>query len=204
MKVSLRWLSEYVPITIPTEELAGKLTQAGTEVAEITTIGGSWANVFVGLVTKVEKHPNADRLVLATVQLPDEEHTVVCGAPNVAADQKIAFAKVGAELIDGHTGKPTKLKAAKIRGVVSAGMVCSEKELGLSDEHEGILVLPEEAPLGVPLPDFMGDQILDLELTPNRPRLSVDAGHRLGGRRPDREQGLAARDRIPGAGPSHR
>ena len=169
MKVSLRWLSEYVPIALPAGELADKLTQAGTEVAEITTVGGSWNNVFVGLVTRVDKHPNADRLVLVTVQLPDEEHTVVCGAPNVAADQKIAFAKVGAELIDGHTGKPAKLKAAKIRGVVSAGMVCSEKELGLSDEHEGILVLPEEAPLGVPLSDFMGDEILDLELTPNRP-----------------------------------
>ena len=169
MKVSLKWLSQYVPITLPVEELADKLTQAGTEVAEITTVGGSWNNVFVGLVIRVDKHPNADRLVLATVQLPDEEHTVVCGAPNVTADQKIAFAKVGAELIDGHTGKPAKLKAAKIRGVISAGMVCSEKELGLSDEHEGILVLPEEAPLGVPLSDFMGDQIFDLELTPNRP-----------------------------------
>lgn len=169
MKVSLRWLREYVPITLPPEELADKLTQAGTEVTEITTVGESWDNVFVGLVTKVDKHPNADRLVLATVELPDEEHTVVCGAPNVAAGQKIAFAKIGAELIDGHTGKPATLKAAKIRGVVSAGMVCSEKELGLSDEHEGILVLPEEAPLGVPLPEFMGDQIFDLELTPNRP-----------------------------------
>ncbi|MFQ5933514.1 MAG: phenylalanine--tRNA ligase subunit beta, partial [Dehalococcoidia bacterium] len=169
MKISLRWLREYVPVTLPPEELAQKLTLSGTEVGDIQVVGGSWDNIFVGQVTKVEKHPNADRLVLTTVELPNESHIAVCGAPNVAQGQKIAFAKVGARLIDGHTGKPSTLKAAKIRGVVSAGMVCSEKELGISDEHEGILVLPRDAPLGVPLPEYMGDHIFDLDITPNRP-----------------------------------
>ncbi|MFQ5875209.1 MAG: phenylalanine--tRNA ligase subunit beta, partial [Dehalococcoidia bacterium] len=158
-----------MPVTLPPEELAQKLTLSGTEVGDITVVGGNWDNVYVGRVTKVEKHPNADRLVLATVELPDESLTVVCGAPNVAAGQMVPFAKVGARLIDGHTGELTTLKAAKIRGVVSAGMVCSEKELGVSDEHEEIMVLPQDAPLGTPLPDYMGDHIFDLELTPNRP-----------------------------------
>ena len=81
----------------------------------------------------------------------------------------IAFARVGAQLYDGHSGKPVKLKAAKIRGVVSNGMICSEKELGMSEEHEGILVLPEDAPPGTPLLEYLGDSILELELTPNRP-----------------------------------
>ncbi len=118
----------------------------------------------------VEPHPNADRLTLATVNLGGGESiTVVCGAPNVAAGQKIAFARTGARLIDGHTGEPSVLRAARIRGVESAGMVCSEKELGLSDYHEGILVLPEDAPLGTPLAGYLGDTILDLDVTPNRP-----------------------------------
>ncbi|MDO8750027.1 MAG: phenylalanine--tRNA ligase subunit beta, partial [Dehalococcoidia bacterium] len=94
---------------------------------------------------------------------------VVCGAPNVAAGQRIAFAKMGAKLLDTHTGHVETLKAARIRGVVSAGMVCSERELGLGTDHSGILVLEETAPVGVPLADFLGDTILDMEVTPNRP-----------------------------------
>jgi len=123
----------------------------------------------VAEVVDVSPHPNADRLRLATVDLGGEQMTVVCGAPNVAAGQKVAFARVGAELIDGHTGEPTILKAAKIRGVESAGMVCSEKELGLSDSHEGILVLPEDAPVSTPLGEYLGETVLDLGITPNRP-----------------------------------
>ena len=112
MKVPLSWLREYVDIDLPPEELAHRLTMAGTEVGGIEVVGGSWENVFVGYVTSVDPHPNADRLRLATVSLGSEEMTVVCGAPNVAAGQKVPFAKVGARLIDARTGEMETLKAA--------------------------------------------------------------------------------------------
>ena len=141
MKIPISWLKEFVDITVPVEDLAHRLTMAGLEVADIETIGG-WENCFVGHVDKVEQHPNADRLTLCTVDTGNGTQQVVCGAPNVAAGQKIAFARVGAELIDGHTGKPMTLKAAKIRGVVSEGMVCSEKELGLGEDGNTVPVWP--------------------------------------------------------------
>ena len=169
MKVSLKWLREYVPVSLEPKELAHKLTMAGIEVGDVEAVGEAWEGVCVGRVREVNKHPNADRLSLCIVDTPGETHEVICGAPNVAAGQNIAFARVGAELFDGHSGKPVKLKAAKIRGVVSNGMICSEKELGMSEEHEGILVLPEDAPPGMPLLEYLGDSILELELTPNRP-----------------------------------
>ena len=169
MKVPLSWLREYVDIDLPPEELAHKLTMAGAEVGGIDVVGGSWDNVFVGYVTSVDPHPNADRLRLATVSLNDEELTVVCGAPNVAAGQKVPFAKVGARLVDARTGEMETLKAARIRGVESAGMVCSERELALGDDHDGIVVLPEDAPVGTPLRDYLGDVVFDLDVTPNRP-----------------------------------
>jgi len=168
MKIPLSWLREYVDFELSPEELAARLTMAGTEVASVDSTG-SWDNVVVGLVKQVRAHPNADRLRLVTVDHGDGEAEVVCGAPNVAVDQKIAFASVGAELINPHTDKRARLKQSKIRGVVSAGMVCSEKELGLSDEHEGILVLDPDASVGTPLSDLLGDTVLDLDLTPNRP-----------------------------------
>ena len=168
MKVPLSWLREYVDITVPVEELAHRVTMAGTEVAEIATVGG-WKNCFVGTVTKVEPHPDADRLTLCNVDIGVEQMKVVCGAPNVAKSQKIAFAKVGAELFNTHSGKVEPLKAARIRGVVSEGMICSDRELGIGDDHTGILVLPDDAPLGTPLTDYLGDHILDLDVTPNRP-----------------------------------
>jgi phenylalanyl-tRNA synthetase beta chain len=142
---------------------------AGNEVSEIISTSRDWEKISVALVVDVSPHPNADRLHLATVDLGEERITVVCGAPNVASGQKVAFARLGAELIDGHSGQPAVLKAARIRGVESAGMVCSEKELGLSDYHEGILVLPEDAPVGAPLADYLGDPVLNIDVTPNRP-----------------------------------
>ncbi len=154
MRVSLKWLADYVDVSLSPEELAQRLTLAGLEVETIERVGGDWDDklITVGQVAAVEQHPNADRLRLATVDLGDGERmTVVCGAPNVEAGQKIAFARAGASLIDGRTGKPTVLKPATIRGVESAGMVCSEKELGLSDQHEGIVVLPDDAPIGAPV-----------------------------------------------------
>jgi phenylalanyl-tRNA synthetase beta chain len=169
VKVPLKWLRDYVDITLTPPELAHRLTMAGSEVSEIISTSRDWDKISVAQVVDVSPHPNADRLRLATVDLGGERITVVCGAPNVAAGQKVAFACLGAELIDGHSGRPAVLKAARIRGVESAGMVCSEKELGLSDYHEGILVLPEDAPIGTPLADYLGDTVLGLDITPNRP-----------------------------------
>ena len=169
MKVSLNWLKDYVDIDMPPEELADNLTMIGLEASDVQVIGAQWDSIFVGEVANIEQHPNADRLQLATVSLGDEQHTVVCGAPNIAMGQKITFAKLGAKLFDGHSGKYIELKPAKIRGVRSEGMVCSEKELGISDSHEGILVLPEAAPIGKPLAEIMGDTVFDITVTPNRP-----------------------------------
>ncbi len=169
MKVSLNWLRDYVNITLPPRELAQRLTMSGTAVGAIHTIGRAWENIVVGEIIDINPHPSADRLRLATVSLGTESKTVVCGAPNIAVGQRVPFAKPGAELIDGHTGEVIKLGRAKIRGVVSEGMICSEKELGVSERHEGIMILPEDAPVGAPLSEYLGDTILDLEVTPNRP-----------------------------------
>ena len=169
MKVSLSWLKDYVDIKITVDELARKLTMAGTEVKAWQVVGGSWENVFIGQIKAIDPHPNADRLTLPTIDLGTEQQTVVCGAPNLKLGDKVVFARVGSRLVDAHTGQSFTLKSAKIRGVVSEGMVCSERELGISDSHEGIMVLPAEAPVGKPLADYMGDVILDLDITPNRP-----------------------------------
>ncbi len=176
MRVPLKWLSEYVDLTLDPRELAERLTMAGVEVAEVVTTAGEWDGISVGRVVDVARHPNADRLVLATVELEGDRQTVVCGAPNVAVGQKVPFARTGVRLIDGHTGRPTVLRPAVIRGVESAGMICSEKELGLSDYHEGILVLADDAPVGAPLASYLGDAAFDLDLTPNRPDLLSMAG----------------------------
>jgi len=170
MKAPLKWLREYVNITIPPDELAKKLTMSGTDVGAIETIGG-WENIVVGEVVAIAPHPNADRLKLATVDLGSERLTSVCGAPNVAIGQKIPFAPIGAQLLDAESGERIRLKKAKIRGVASEGMICSERELGISDHHEGIMVLPTDAPVGIHLDEYMGDSILDMDLTPNRPDL---------------------------------
>ena len=169
MKVPLSWLGEYVDVTLPPTELANRLTMAGTEVKGIQVIGGSWENIVVGQIVAVNPHPNADRLSLATIDLGTEQPTVVCGAPNLRLGDKVAFASVGAQLIDGHSGQAFRLESAKIRGVVSNGMACSEKELGISDSHEGIMGLPAEAPIGTPLASYLGDTIFDMDITPNRP-----------------------------------
>ncbi len=169
MKVSLRWLKEYVDISTPLEELCERLTMAGLEVGKVEVLGGNWNDIVVGEVVDINAHPNADRLKLVTVDLGEQRPTVVCGAPNVAIGYKVAFARVGAQLIDGHSGEVVQLKPAKIRGVVSEGMICSEKELGISDSHEGIMILSPEAAIGTPLTECLGDAILDLDITPNRP-----------------------------------
>ena len=171
MKVPLSWLREYVDINIDVDELAHKLTMAGNEVDSVERFSHI-DNVVVGEVLDVNPHPNADRLRLVTVNDGDMVHEVVCGAPNVATGQKIAYASIGAHLFDPYSdepGKTRRLRRSKIRGVESSGMVCSEKELGIGEDHDGILVLPEEASIGTPIGDVLGDAVLDLELTPNRP-----------------------------------
>ena len=172
MKIPISWLKKYVPITVSSKELAERLTMAGVEVGEIQEIGENWDRdkIVVGYVRSIEAHPNADRLKLPTVELSDGEYlTVVCGAPNVKSGQKIAFAREGAVLYNPRSGKTGPMKASTIRGVKSSGMVCSALELGIGDDHEGILVLEDDAPIGMPLREYMGDSILDIEVTPNRP-----------------------------------
>ncbi|MCE7927338.1 MAG: phenylalanine--tRNA ligase subunit beta [Chloroflexi bacterium CFX7] len=170
MKLSLNWLREFVDAELPAAELAQRLTDATAEVEGWDAIGAGWdpEKVRVAEVVAVEPHPNADRLRLATVETGRGRLQVVCGAPNIAAGQKVAFATEGARLVDGHTGKPAVLKLRPIRGVESAGMVLSEKELGLSDEHEGILVLPADSPVGKPLVDALGDVVFDISTWANR------------------------------------
>ena len=168
MKSPLSWLRDYIDITLSPEELGKKLTMSGIEVAAIERIGG-WDNIVVGQVVAIEPHPNADRLTLATVDLGGERLTSVCGAPNVEVGQKVPFAYIGAQLIDPDSGKLVKLKKTKIRGIASEGMICSERELGISDRHEGIMVLPPDAPLELALDKYLGDAIFDFDITPNRP-----------------------------------
>ncbi|MCB0044363.1 MAG: phenylalanine--tRNA ligase subunit beta [Caldilineaceae bacterium] len=185
MLVPLSWLKEYVDITLPTDKLAERLTLAGLEVGSIERPADWWdpETILVGSVVNILPHPDADRLVLVDVDYGgDEVQRVVTGAPNLFAYRdadglpvlKVAFARAGAYLVDAYSEQrprpKKKLKPSKIRGVKSAGMVCSELELGLSEEHEGILLLPEDAPAGVPLRDYLGDEIIELELTPDMAR----------------------------------
>jgi len=148
----------------------------------VDKIGDWWdrERIVVGEVVAVHPHPNADRLVLVDVNYGgDEPERCVTGAPNLfpykdlgPVSLKVAFAMEGAELYDGHKEGfvKTRLKRTKIRGVPSRAMVCSEKELGISEEHEGIMFLPDDAPVGCPLADYLGDVVLDLDLTPNLAR----------------------------------
>jgi phenylalanyl-tRNA synthetase beta chain len=172
MLIPLSWLKQYVPIDVSPQALAERLTMAGTEIEAVEETGAAWERdkLLVGHVLSVEPHPNADRLKLPTLDLGDgETATVVCGGPNLAVGQKIAFAREGAVLRSNRSGKVEPLKAATIRGVQSAGMVCSRMELGLGDDHEGILVLDDDATVGTPLVDYLGDAVLDADVTPNRP-----------------------------------
>ena len=171
MKVPVSWLKEYVDIEMNLDDLAHRLTMAGNEVEDIERTG--WIdNVVVGHVKNIAQHPDADRLRLVTVDHGDGEAEVVCGAPNVAEGQKIAYASIGAVLQDAYAdepGKTKKLKRSKIRGVVSEGMVCSVRELGIGDDHDGIIVLDDDLAVGTPIGEVLGESVIDIELTPNRP-----------------------------------
>ena len=175
MRVPLSWLKDFVEITIPLDDLIHRMIMAGLEVANVEHIGDTWQRdkLFVGEILEIKPHPNAERLVLAVVEYGQgTPQTVVTGAPNLRPGergQKVAFAVEGAELLDGHSATPQKqiLTRTTIRGVESAGMVCSEKELGLSDDHTGVIILDPTAPIGRPLQDVLGDTVLEVELTPN-------------------------------------
>jgi phenylalanyl-tRNA synthetase beta chain len=184
MRVPLSWLKEFVDITVPIEVLTHRLTMAGLEVSNVEDIGAEWQRdkLFVGEIVDVQPHPNADRLVLAVVEYGQgAPQTVVTGAPNLRPGdrgQKVAFAVEGARLWDGYSEKPRllTLKRTRIRGVESAGMVCSEKELGLSETHTGVLILDPQAPVGRPLQDVLSDTVLEVELTPNLARANCILG----------------------------
>lgn len=195
MKVPLSWLKDFVNLDgISIEDLAHKLTVAGLEVEEIHYIGLpipegtqlaklsglAWdrERIVVGEIREVQPHPNADRLTLCRLWDGKQEHIVLTGAPNLFEYKgqgelkkplKVAYAKEGAELYDGHQAGQEKmvLKRTKIRGVESYSMVCSEKELGLSEEHEGIIFLGDDAKAGTPLADYMGDAVFTIAITPN-------------------------------------
>lgn len=174
MRVSLRWLADYVDLVLSPEELAQRLTMSGTEVVSIERVGAGWDKVYVGRVTRRAPHPNADRLQLVTVDYGDgREITVVTGAFNIEVGDKVPLALVGARLIDAYSAEPrmATLKPTKIRGIVSEGMVVSARELGLGEDHTGIYILDPGAPVGAPLAEVLGDTILELEVTPNRPDL---------------------------------
>ncbi len=199
MKVPLSWLCDYIDIKISPEELAERLTFAGLEVEQIDYIGMprpkeshatdehpelAWDRdkLVVGKILEVKPHPNADRLTLAVVDIArGEPIQVVTGAPNIKigdSGQKVAFALEGAALFDGHKEgwDLMTLKKTKIRGIESGCMVCSEKELGLSENHEGIILLPDDAPVGKPLADYLGDVVFDIKINPNMARCASIVG----------------------------
>jgi phenylalanyl-tRNA synthetase beta chain len=165
MRVSLAWLGEF--IDLPEQDaLVERFTMGGFEDVYVEQTGPDLSDVQVGRVLDCSRHPNADKLSVCIVEIGDGvERQIVCGAPNVAAGQKVAVALPGTTLPDG-----TKLKKAKLRGVVSKGMICSERELALGEDHEGILVLDPGAPLGAPLAQVVsaGDRVLEVGITPNR------------------------------------
>jgi len=175
MRVPLKWLSEFVTIEVPLADLLERLPAAGIEVGEVERFGADWdrERILVGEITAVRQHPNADRLTLATVAYGGGRTIeVVTGAPNITIGMsgiRVPLALSGARLVDAYApgGGFTVLKPSKIRGVRSEGMVCSEKELGISTEHGGILLLPDEAEPGTPLVDYLGDIVLHVDLTPN-------------------------------------
>ena len=167
MKVSLKWLSEYVDVPADTKAFCDRLDLTGTGVEAVERTGAALDGVVVGHVLTCEQHPDSDHMHVVTVDVgAGEPVQIVCGAPNIAAGIKVPVACVGAVLPG-----DLKIKKSKLRGVPSCGMCCSQRELGMGGDHAGIWVLPEDAPVGVPIADYaqLADTVLDLEITPNRP-----------------------------------
>ena len=167
MNVTLNWLKNYINFEFSPSELADRLTMLGVEVESIKQLGAELEGVIVGSVTSIRPHPNADKLVLCQVDTGGtEELQIVCGAPNVREEMLAPVATIGATLPVGLT-----IKRAKLRGETSEGMLCSEKELGLSEDAAGLMELPTDTHLGIPLSEALGldDVVFELEITPNRP-----------------------------------
>ena len=173
MKVSYNWLKDYVKTNLSPDELSKVLTDTGLEVdgiEKIENIKGGLEGVFVGEVLSCEKHPDADKLKVTTVSVGGEPLQIVCGAPNVAIGQKVICATVGSVLYP-NPDEPFKIKASKIRGVESLGMLCAEDELGMGNSHAGIIVLDQEAKVGTPAAIYFEleeDYQIEIGLTPNR------------------------------------
>lgn len=173
MKVSYNWLKKYIQTDLAPEELGKILTDTGLEVEsieKIEAIEGGLQGVVIGHVLSCEKHPDADKLNVTTVSIGTEELQIVCGAPNVAAGQKVVVATVGTTLYP-NPGEAFHIKKAKIRGVESFGMLCAEDELGIGHSHAGIIVLPEDTAIGTPASayfDLSDDYQIEIGLTPNR------------------------------------
>lgn len=164
MKISEKWLRSFVKIDRPIQEIAEILTMRGLEVEEIAPVSSALNNIVVAEILSAEQHPNADRLRVCQVNDGAETFTIVCGAPNARAGVKVVLAKIGA-ILPGVT-----IKKSKIRDVESHGMLCSVSELGLAEKSEGIMELPEDAPVGTALMEYLelDDNILDISITPNR------------------------------------
>jgi phenylalanyl-tRNA synthetase beta chain len=166
MRLSLNWLKDFVDLTEPAPVLAEKLTMAGLEVEAVEEVSPEFSGVVVGRVADVFPHPQADRLRLAEVAVGSRTYRVVCGAPNLQAGCRYPFAPPGARLSQGR-----EVKAAKLRGVVSEGMLLAEDELGLSLDHTGLMEIPQDLPEGLDLAEALGlaDVVLEVAVTPNRP-----------------------------------
>ncbi|HEY9188257.1 MAG TPA: phenylalanine--tRNA ligase subunit beta [Ignavibacteria bacterium] len=174
MKVSFNWLKNYIDLSITPQEIEEKLTMSGLEVESIEEIGKDLKDFIIAEVKEVEKHPNADKLTVCKVFDGNIIHQIICGAPNVAAGQKVVLGLAGATVPrNAHSpqGEPFKLSKVKIRGVESNGMICSEYELGLGENHEGILVLKDDAPVGKKFLEYLNieDVVFEIGITPNRP-----------------------------------
>jgi phenylalanyl-tRNA synthetase beta chain len=182
MKISLNWLKQYIDISETPQEISTILTDTGLEVEgleEVESVKGGLKGLVIGEVLTCSQHPNADKLKLTTVDIgTDEPSPIVCGAPNVAAGQKVVVATVGANLYPAE-GEPFTIKKAKIRGEVSLGMICAEDEIGLGGSHAGIMVLDTDLPNGTPAAEYFNlesDYVIEIGLTPNR----ADAASHLG------------------------
>ncbi|MBE9567914.1 MAG: phenylalanine--tRNA ligase subunit beta, partial [Proteobacteria bacterium] len=169
MKFSEKWLRTWVNPSISTQEMCDQLTMAGLEVDSVEPAAGDFSGVVVARVESMEKHPDADKLNVCQVSDGTETKQIVCGAANVRPGLIIPMATVGA-VLPTPDGKSWKIKPAKLRGVESFGMLCSEQELGLADSAEGLMELPEDAPLGQDIREYLqlDDDIIELDLTPNR------------------------------------
>lgn len=174
MTISFDWLKTLFPTTLPADQVAALLTGSGLEVEsleELESIPGGLRGVVLGTVLTCERHPDADKLSLTTVAVGDDTpRQIVCGAPNVAADQRVVVALEGATLYPSQ-GEPFKIKKSKIRGAASEGMICAEDEIGLGQSHAGIMVLDTDLPDGTPAAEYFGlgsDTIIEIGLTPNR------------------------------------